>query len=118
VQDLKDKTTDERIINSQFSVIFHTFLSNSTLHTPDANKQSSASIEFNSIDGYKRAGLKFSLHITRAGTSIFIQHDITALLALAEEDDFDCEVVPTLYQHIHLFGGREYTPVPPRIRRW
>ena len=66
------------------------------------NKQSSASIEFNSIDGCKRTSLEFSLHITRAGTSLFIQHHITALLAFAEEDDFDCEIIPTLYQYLHL----------------
>jgi hypothetical protein len=33
------ETTDERIITSQCSVIFHAFLCNSTLHTPNANKQ-------------------------------------------------------------------------------
>jgi hypothetical protein len=68
------------------------------------NKQSSASIEFNSIDGCRRTSLEFSLHITRAGTSLFIQHHITALLAFAEEDDFDCEIIPTLYQHLIMRG--------------
>lgn len=74
-------------------------------------------IEFNSVNGCKRAHLKFSLHVTRAGTSLFIQHHITALLAFAEEDDFDCEIVPTLYQHLHLDEEMKYIPVPPRIRR-
>jgi hypothetical protein len=104
VQVLKDKTTDESIITSQCPVIFHTFLCNSTLHTPNTNKQSSASIDFNSIDGCKQASLKFSLHITRASTSLFIQHHITAFLAFAEEDDFDREIIPTLYQHVQVEG--------------
>lgn len=101
---------------SVLSYFIH-FLCNSTLHTPNANKQSSASIEFNSIDGCKRASLKFGLHITRASTSLFIQHHITALLAFAEEDDFDREIIPTLYQHLNLEGEMEYIPVPPRVRR-